>query len=108
MESSSGTILYVTCPSTSVAQDLAHKILTFRYAACVNIHGPVKSLYRDQGKIHNANEYVLIIKTPTPDNQNLIQLIEQEHPYDCPCIVTLPITGGSCAFLKWMQTTTLQ
>jgi len=34
---------------------------------------------------------------------SVIERVREEHSYDCPCVVALPIEAGNPAFLKWIH-----
>jgi periplasmic divalent cation tolerance protein len=94
--------VYITCPSLKVATRLAKGAVEKRLAACANILPAMTSVYRWQGTIETAKETVLILKT----RQNLFRSLEDQirslHPYDCPCIVALPLVAGSSPYLDWL------
>lgn len=96
-------LVYVTAGDTSEAQRLATMLLTKKLVACVNIHGPVTSLYRWKGKLETSEEFALMAKTRKPLVSAVIAAIKKAHSYECPCIVALPITSGHPPFLRWID-----
>ena len=52
-----------TVDSEEAAEQLARGITGARLAACVQIVGPIKSLYWWQGELEDAREWQLLIKT---------------------------------------------
>ena len=81
------TLVYVSCPSQEVAQDLAIKGLKGKLCACANISSPVTSFYIWNRELKNETEYVVFFKTTVP--QSLMAMLQLEHPYDVPAIIAL-------------------
>lgn len=95
-------LLYVTCPDVVVAQRIADTVVEERLAACANLLPGMRSVYRWQGKVEHADEAVLILKTTARRTAALIRRVKTLHPYEVPCIVALPISGGYAPFLAWV------
>ncbi len=85
------------------AEKIAQTAIERDLAACVQIHGPVISTYRWQGKIEKAEEWICLIKTEKRLFSELEQAILAVHPYDTPEIIFYPITGGSRPYLDWVS-----
>lgn len=77
-----------------------------RLAACVNIFDGMQSIYRWQGSLCEETETAFILKTREEHVEPLIKRIKDLHPYSCPCIITLPVTGGNPDFLDWIGSET--
>lgn len=95
--------VYVTAAGDAEAECIARTAVEERLAACANILGPVKSIYRWEGEVCEGEEFALILKTSMPRKDELIKRIQELHSYDCPCIVCLPVAGGNPGFLKWID-----
>ena len=95
--------VYVTVSDHAEAEKIGRAIVEARLAACVNILGPITSLYWWKEKVEHSQEYVLVAKTVEDRSEELIGKIKELHSYDVPCIVTLPIENGNPDFLKWIQ-----
>lgn len=96
-------VVFVTCGSTREAQRIAKTLVQRRLAACVNIVGPVKSVYRWKGRVESAREILMVIKTTRARFAELEKEIEKLHSYDMPEIIALPIRAGSKPYLKWLR-----
>jgi periplasmic divalent cation tolerance protein len=96
-------VVFITVDSQETAQKITDKLLTERKAVCINIIPKVESYYWWQGKIENANELLLIVKTRAVLLEGLIALVKQNHPYSVPEIIALPIIGGNKDYLKWID-----
>jgi periplasmic divalent cation tolerance protein len=95
-------IILTTIETEQQAENLAQKILEERLAACVQIQ-EIKSRYWWKGEIKCGDEYLLLIKTKTKLFSDLSKFIKQNHPYETPEIVQIPITSGSEKYLEWLE-----
>jgi len=96
-------IVLTTMPVEDAAAALAHTLVEERLAACVNVIGGVTSIYRWQGEIQRDRECQLVIKTRADLVEPLRERLHALHPYDVPEFVVLPISGGTPAYLAWLQ-----
>ena len=95
-------LLYVTAPDPECAERIASAAVGEQLAACANILPGVISLFRWDGSLCREQECILILKTTEVVAPALIERVRDLHPYDCPCIVELPVTGGHPDFLAWV------
>ena len=100
-------VVFITVDSPENAQKLADKLLTERQAACVNIIPGVESHYWWQGKIEKTDELMLVVKSRAALLDDLIKLVKENHPYNVPEIIALPIIGGNEDYLKWIEKETM-
>jgi periplasmic divalent cation tolerance protein len=96
-------ILYSTFPSKKEAEVAAAVLLDQNLIACANIFGEVRSLYRWEGQVQNEAEVVMIAKTTSEKLERAIEVLVKTHSYDCPCVTSWPVTGGSEEYLKWVR-----
>ncbi len=97
------TLLVLThLPDVASAQMLAGHLVEQRLAACVNILPPCRSVYRWQGKIENAEEIPLAIKTTRSRYAAIESAIRQQHPYELPEIIAVPVAAGLPGYLDWI------
>lgn len=91
-----------TTETEQQAEQIAHALVDERLAACVQITGPIRSVYRWQGEVEQATEWLCVVKT----RQSLLDAVEAKirelHSYECPEIVATPIVDGSKAYLDWL------
>ena len=92
-----------TCPDEDIAGKIASLLVENQLAACVNILPAVKSVYRWQGKIEQDKEVLLIIKTRKDVFSRLEAVIRDNHPYELPEIVAVPINTGLKQYLNWID-----
>ena len=96
--------MLVTCGSTGEAEKIARALVEQRLTACVNVlQAPVRSIYRWQGRVETATEYLLIIKTSREKFAALRRQVEQLHSYDVPEVIALRIVAGSPQYLRWLE-----
>lgn len=86
------------------AKIIASELIEKRLAACIQLVGPIMSLYRWNGKISEDEEWLLIIKTGKHRYQELERTVKEIHPYEVPEIIASPIIKGSSDYLKWLDT----
>jgi periplasmic divalent cation tolerance protein len=100
-------VVLVTVATPEEGERLAAALVDERCAACVNIVGPIRSIYRWEGSVHNDQEFLLIIKTCTSRFAALEQRVRALHSYQTPEVVALPITAGSAPYLDWWRAQTV-
>jgi periplasmic divalent cation tolerance protein len=96
-------LIYVTASSLDQAKSIGQKLVEERLVACVNILPHMTSIYRWQGKLEEAEEVVMIVKTTESLVERVISRVRELHSYECPCIVAVPIVAGDPAFLAWIS-----
>ena len=85
------------------AEELASQIVQERLAACIQIVGPITSVYRWQGKVERATEFRCEMKTHSRLMPRLVRLIEDSHPYDVPEIVSLALSSEAAPYTNWLE-----
>ena len=92
-----------TIDSREDAERIARELVQRRLAACVQIVGPIRSIYRWQGKIETAEEWQCWAKTRRELYEPIEQAIRRLHSYDVPEILAIPIVVGSADYLAWLD-----
>lgn len=95
--------VYITAPDMQTAETIGAYLVENHLAACANILPGMQSIYRWQGKVERGQEVVLIAKTTQNRVEEVIGAVKSLHPYECPCIVSLPVEGGFPPYLKWIE-----
>jgi len=103
---SNARIVLTTAGSQEEARKIAHALVDRRLAACVNIVPQVESVYRWQGKVESASEWLLVIKTQASTFEKVRTTIKELHSYDLPECVMLEVTAGSEEYLSWIAENT--
>ena len=91
-----------TCGSREVALKIAHALVGSQVAACVNVVGPIESVYRWKDKVENAQEFLLLIKTTAENFERLCERIRSLNPYELPEVLELAVENGLEAYLAWI------
>lgn len=99
-------LIYITAPSRDEALKLARLLVEERLAACANVLGGITSVYWWDGRLNEEDEVALLAKTRAGLVDALVERVRAVHPYDCPCVVALPVDGGNPAFLDWIAAET--
>ncbi|HEB31557.1 MAG TPA: divalent-cation tolerance protein CutA [Spirochaetes bacterium] len=82
---------------------IAEKLVKLRLAACVQISGPVKSIFWWKNKVEKADEWICTAKSKSNLYKKIEKTILEIHPYEVPEIIAVPIVNGSNEYLKWID-----
>jgi periplasmic divalent cation tolerance protein len=96
-------IVLTTCGSAEEAERIAHALVERQLAACVNIVPQIRSVYRWQGKVESASEWLLVVKTTAGKFAGVRDAIRELHSYELPECIAIDISDGSPEYLKWME-----
>ncbi|MDR2364728.1 MAG: divalent-cation tolerance protein CutA [Zoogloeaceae bacterium] len=96
-------LVITSLPDAESAGKLARALVEQGLAACVNVLGSCHSVYRWQGRMEDATEIPLFIKTTRARYGAVEARIRNLHPYSLPEIIALPLTAGSPDYLKWIK-----
>ena len=88
------------------AERIARTLLESKLAACVQIAGPVMSIYWWKGVLETSEEWLCSIKTGEAQYAALEKAIRKVHPYEVPEAVALPVVDGHHAYLAWVASST--
>ena len=99
-------LVMTNLPDMQAAKNLAHTLVQARIAACVNLLPGVQSIYRWQGKVEEASEVTLQIKTVASRYHQLEQEIIAVHPYALPEVIALVVHEGHAPYLHWITSET--
>ncbi len=95
--------VYAIFASAEEAERIGRTVVEERLAACINILGPCRSIYRWQGAVETANEVPAILKTDSWQADALIARISELHSYDVPCIAVWPIDKLLRSYSEWVE-----
>jgi periplasmic divalent cation tolerance protein len=99
-------IILTTAGSQEEAGKIAYALVERRLAACVNIVPRIESVYRWQGKVETAQEWLLLIKTQAGLFERVRDAIKELHSYELPECVMLEVSAGSQEYLQWITEST--
>jgi len=95
--------IYAVFADAEEAERVGRQVVEERLAACVNILGKVRSIYRWNGTIESSDEVAAILKTSDEKAGDLITRVAALHSYDIPCIVTWPIEQVLGSYADWVE-----
>jgi periplasmic divalent cation tolerance protein len=106
MAASEARIVLVTAASEPEAHSIARKLVEERLAACVNVVGPIRSIYRWRDVVEDDLEFLLLIKTRASLLGRVERRVSELHTYEVPEVLALSPSGGSAAYLRWLLEST--
>ena len=95
--------VYAIFADDDEAQRIGRAIVEERLAACINILGAVRSIYRWKGAVESADEVAAIFKTTDDRAGLLITRVAALHSYDVPCVTAWPIDKILGAYADWVE-----
>jgi periplasmic divalent cation tolerance protein len=96
-------IVLCTAGSEEEARKIARHLVEQRLAACVNVVPQIESIYRWQGKMESAREWLLLIKTTVERFPDVRDAIRELHSYEVPECISISVEDGSAAYLEWIE-----
>jgi periplasmic divalent cation tolerance protein len=96
-------VVLVTAPDAKTARRLARGALEAKLVACANILSKIESHYWWQGKVASSAELLVIFKTTEAKLARFEKFILENHPYDTPEFIVLPIARGNERYLDWIS-----
>lgn len=95
--------VFTTTEKKEDAEKIAKAMVEKRLAGCIQIVGPINSMYWWKGNVETAGEWLLLIKSKKELYEELEKAIKELHPYETPEIVAVPIVAGSKEYLEWLK-----
>ena len=95
-------MVVTTFSDKDVGKRIIDGLIKKRLAACVqtaNIH----SVYHWKGAVNNDAEVLVLIKTKTALYAEVEAFIREQHNYEVPEIIRVPISGGFTGYLQWVD-----
>jgi periplasmic divalent cation tolerance protein len=97
-------LMLTTASSREEARTIASELVSRRLAACVNILGPVASVYHWQGEVEDSEEFLLLIKSTEAKFLPIQAAIRELHSYQVPELLSFTVESGLEAYLNWIAT----
>ena len=95
--------VYAVFANAAEAERIGRTVVEEKLAACINILGSCRSIYRWKGRIETADEVPAILKTHSWQADELIERIAALHSYDTPCIAVWPIDKLLSTYAEWVE-----
>jgi periplasmic divalent cation tolerance protein len=95
--------VYATFADGEEAGRIARTLVEERLAACANILGPIRSIYRWEGRIEDNAEVAALFKTRADAADALMTRLAELHSYDVPAAVVWPIENALPAYIDWVE-----
>lgn len=95
-------VVFSTFPDPDKAAEVARILVTEQLAACVNIVGGVRSIYRWEGEISDDRETLAVIKTTSERFEEMRSRLVALHPYQVAEVIALPVDAGHAPYLAWV------
>ena len=100
--------VHVTAPDADWLADLTRQLVTDRLAACGHITGPIRSIYRWDGTVHDQTETKVALHTRRALIAEVVAAVNAAHPYQVSGVFVLPLLDGSPAYDQWIRDETAQ
>lgn len=95
-------VVLMTLPGEMDATRVAEALVHARVAACVSVLPVMTSVYRWEGKVQQAEERQLVVKTSAEEVDALRRQVAELHPYDTPEFLVLAVADGDRRYLDWI------
>jgi periplasmic divalent cation tolerance protein len=99
-------LIMSTLPDRASAERIARSLVEAGLVACASVGGALHSVYRWQGKVESAEEFLLSVKTTEDNYERVEAALRAQHPYELPEIVGVSITRGLTPYLRWIDAET--
>lgn len=95
--------VFTTTDKKEEAEKITKVLVEKRLAACVQIIGPIESTYWWNGNIETAKEWLILIKSEKRLYKEIERVIKENHSYQVPEILAVPVTAGNPDYLRWLK-----
>ena len=99
-------VVFSTFPSADKAAEVARTLVTEGLAACANLVGPVRSIYKWKGELQDDTETLAVIKTTRETFPAMNARLVELHPYEVAEVIALPVEAGHAPYLDWIAAET--
>ncbi|MCK0111997.1 divalent-cation tolerance protein CutA [Ornithinimicrobium sp. F0845] len=95
--------VHISMPEAEAARAMATELVRTQVAACVQILGPMASIYTWQGEPQQSTEWLLLVKSTAERFEELVEVVVDNHSYDTPEIVAVPVTHALGTYGAWVR-----
>jgi len=101
---SSHILIFMTASTKEEAIKIVRHLLEEKLIACANIVGSIDSLFWWKGKIDEASEFIVLMKSHSKLFSKISRRVREMHSYEVPELIALRIEKGLPAYLSWIDT----
>jgi periplasmic divalent cation tolerance protein len=98
----------ITADDSDWLVSFTRRLVDDRLAACGHTITAIRSIYRWQGEVHDEPEARVALHTRISLVPRIAERTNQEHSYDVPCVMALPVQGGNPDYIRWVLDQTTQ
>lgn len=95
--------VHLSVPDAESAKRIGSDLVARQLAACVQILGPMASVFSWQGEVHQSQEWLLLVKSTETVFPRLVEVVTQLHPYDVPEIIAVSIRHALGDYADWVR-----
>ncbi|WP_328807607.1 divalent-cation tolerance protein CutA [Nonomuraea antri] len=95
--------VHVTAGDRDEAGEICRAVVGRRLAACAQVVGPIRSTYWWEGRLEEAEEWLVLLKSTSARFDELAARVREVHSYDVPEIIAVPVVAGSADYLAWID-----
>jgi periplasmic divalent cation tolerance protein len=99
-------VVFSTFPSPEKAAEVGKTLVSEGLAACVNLLGPVRSIYAWKGELCDEAETLAIVKTTRERFEAMKTRLVELHPYEVAEVIAMPACAGHLPYLSWVAAQT--
>ena len=100
--------VYCVFADAGEAERVGRIVVEESLAACVNIMGACRSIYRWEGRVEEAGEVPALFKTTDAVVDRLVDRLALLHSYDVPAITVWPVERALNGYAEWVADNTLK
>lgn len=95
-------LVITSFPDAEAAAGVIRTLVEEKLVACGNIIPGVRSLYMWEGKVEDASEVVVVLKTAGAIFAKLEKRLLKLHPYETPEVLALEAGAVNRAYAQWI------
>lgn len=96
-------IVYTVTATEEEAERIGRLALERHLCACINLVPGMRSMFWWEGRLEQARECILLLKTGAEQYPALEKLVRETHSYDVPSIFSVPVEQVSPEYQAWLQ-----
>jgi periplasmic divalent cation tolerance protein len=98
----------ITAPDAEWLATFTRELVDDRLCASGHNISQVRPIYRWHGTMHDDREARVALHTRRDLMPAIAERVNLHHPYEVPCVIALPLIGGSESYAQWIRDETQQ